>query len=36
MFVLLAANSFDRGATAAELIVHRNTARYRIPTDRRS
>jgi hypothetical protein len=30
MFVLLAANSFDRGATAAELIVHRNTARYRI------
>jgi len=30
MFVLLAANSFDRGATAAELIVHRNTVRYRI------
>jgi hypothetical protein len=32
MFVLLAANSFDRGATAAELIVHRNTARHRIPS----
>jgi sugar diacid utilization regulator len=30
MFVLLAANSFERGATAAELIVHRNTVRYRI------
>jgi hypothetical protein len=26
----LAANSFDRGATAAELIVHRNTVLYRI------
>jgi len=26
----LAANSFDRGATAAELVVHRNTVLYRI------
>jgi PucR C-terminal helix-turn-helix domain len=26
----LAANSFDRGATAAELIVHRNTVLYRV------
>ena len=30
MFVLLAANSFECGATAAELIVHRNTVRHRI------
>ena len=26
----LAANSFDRGATAAELFIHRNTVLYRI------
>lgn len=26
----MAANSFDRGATAAEPIVHRNTVFYRI------